>query len=97
VGLIWQFALAMIIVYREEGDLHLLTIRRRLRLNTPRDPKTGKSRGRLWLWLIPIIVLLAASQFIIAPALDGHHPTFHRNRVHWVPNPWARFGVGIGT
>src|SRR5678815_4030020 len=36
VGLIWQFVLAMIIVYREEGDLRWATIQRRLWLNTPR-------------------------------------------------------------
>ncbi|MGH2361158.1 MAG: hypothetical protein ACRDGM_11550 [bacterium] len=30
LGLIWQFVLAMIIVYREEGDLRWKTLRRRL-------------------------------------------------------------------
>jgi len=70
VGLIWQFVLAMIIVYREEGDLHWSTIRRRLWLNRPRDPKTGESRGRLWLWLIPIIILLAALTLLVLPMLD---------------------------
>lgn len=71
VGLIWQFVLSMIIVRREAGDLRGATIRRRLWLNTTRDPKTGESRGRLWLWLIPIIILLAASEFTIAPTLNG--------------------------
>jgi membrane protease YdiL (CAAX protease family) len=71
VGLIWQFILSMIIVYREEGDLRWSTIRRRLWLVKPRDPKTGEPRGRLWLWLIPIIILLAAFQFLLAPVLDG--------------------------
>ena len=71
VGLIWQFVLSMIIVYREEGDLRWSTIRRRLWLVKPRDPKTGEPRGQLWLWLIPIIILLAAFQFLLAPVLDG--------------------------
>ena len=70
VGLIWQFALAMIIVYREEGDLRWSTIRRRLWLNTPRDPKTGATRRKLWLWLIPIITMLAVSESVIAPVLN---------------------------
>jgi len=70
VGLIWQFALAMFIVYREEGDLRWSTIRRRLWLNTPRDPKTGEPRSRLWLWLIPIITLLAVSESMIGPVLN---------------------------
>jgi membrane protease YdiL (CAAX protease family) len=70
VGLIWQFVLSMIVVYREEGDLRWATIRRRFWLNTPQDPKTGQPRGKLWLWLIPIIILLAAFSLAIAPVLD---------------------------
>jgi len=70
VGLIWQFVLSMIIVYREEGNLRWTTIRRRFWLNKPRDPKTGEPRSRLWLWLIPIIILLAAFSLAIAPVLD---------------------------
>jgi membrane protease YdiL (CAAX protease family) len=69
VGLIWTFVLSMIIVYREEGDLRWATIRRRLRLNTPQDPKTGEPRRKLWLWLIPFILLFIAS-FIILQPLD---------------------------
>jgi len=57
VGLIWVFVLSMIIVYREEGNLRWATIQRRLWLNTPQDPKTGKPRRKLWLWLIPLGLL----------------------------------------
>ena len=70
-GLIWQFVLSMIVVYREEGDLRWSTIRRRLWLQKPRDPKSGAPRGRLWLWLIPLALLLAAFEFLVAPALNG--------------------------
>jgi membrane protease YdiL (CAAX protease family) len=70
VGLIWLFVLSMIIVYREEGDLRWATIRRRLRLNTPRDPKTGETRGKLWLWLIPIIILYLVAVMLINSPLD---------------------------
>jgi membrane protease YdiL (CAAX protease family) len=62
VGLIWVFGLAMLMVYREEGNLSWATIRRRLWLNAPLDPKTGVPRRRLWLWLIPIVILSLASQ-----------------------------------
>ena len=55
-GLIWLFVLSMIIVRREEGDLRWATIKRRLWLNTPRDPKTGETRRRLWLWLVPLLI-----------------------------------------
>ena len=61
-GLIWLFVLALFIVYREEGDLRWSTIRRRLRLNAPLDPKTGEPRRKLWLWVIPLVILAIASQ-----------------------------------
>ncbi|MFC1861797.1 lysostaphin resistance A-like protein [Chloroflexota bacterium] len=70
VGLIWQFVLAMIIIYREEGNLRWATIRRRGRLNTPRDPKTGEPRHRMLLWLIPISILFVALTFFVFPMLD---------------------------
>ena len=69
-GLIWQFILALLIIYREEGNLRWSTIQQRLWLNTPKDPTTGNARGKLWLWLIPIIVLLALSESGIAPVLN---------------------------
>jgi membrane protease YdiL (CAAX protease family) len=56
VGLIWLFVLSMITVRKEEGDLRWATVKRRLRLNTPRDPKTGETRRRLWLWVVPILI-----------------------------------------
>ncbi|MFC2025624.1 CPBP family intramembrane glutamic endopeptidase [Chloroflexota bacterium] len=62
LGLIWIFVLSMLIVYREEGDLRWATVKRRLRLNSPLDPRTGVPRRKLWLWLIPIVILALASQ-----------------------------------
>jgi membrane protease YdiL (CAAX protease family) len=56
VGLIWLFALSLVIVWREEGDLHWTTVQRRLRLNAPRDRKTDETRRKLWLWVIPFLV-----------------------------------------
>ena len=47
LGLVWLFVLSMIIVRREEGDLRWVTVMRRLRLNTPREPSTGEPRVRL--------------------------------------------------
>ena len=70
VGLIWQFVLAMIIVYREEGDLRWTTIKRRFWLNAPRDPKTGEPRRKLWWWLILFIFLLFFSFSIAPPTID---------------------------
>ena len=56
VGLIWLFVLSMIIVRQEEGDLRWTTVKRRLRLNAPRDVKTGGTRRRLWLWILPFLL-----------------------------------------
>ena len=70
LGLIWLFALSLIIVYREEGDLRWSTVRRRLRLNTPRDPRTGELRRRLWLWAIPLVIATVLWQLFVGPRLN---------------------------
>jgi len=71
VGLMWQFVLAMIIIYREEGDLRWATIARRGRLNMPRNPKTGESQKRLLLWCIPLVILAVALMFFVLPMLNN--------------------------
>lgn len=59
VGLVWQFVLSMIILYREERDIRLSTISRRFWLNHPVSPKTGETNKALWWWIIPLILLVA--------------------------------------
>ena len=71
VGLVWLFVLAMIIVRREEGDLRWATVKRRLRLNTPRDPKSGDTRRRLWLWVIPFLVATVVWELALTSYVDG--------------------------
>ena len=71
LGLIWLFVLSMIIVRREEGDLRWATVKRRLRLNTPRDPKTGETRRKLWLWVIPFLVGVAVVELVLASTLEN--------------------------
>jgi membrane protease YdiL (CAAX protease family) len=70
VGLIWLFVLSMIVVYREEGDVRWTTLRRRLRLNAPRDPRTGAPSRKLWLWAIPLVILAALLDLALAPQLS---------------------------
>ncbi|MFN8532615.1 MAG: type II CAAX endopeptidase family protein [Dehalococcoidia bacterium] len=62
VGLVWLFVLSLIIVWREEGDLRWQSVKRRLRLNTPRDPASGAPRARLWLWVIPFLLAVIVVQ-----------------------------------
>jgi membrane protease YdiL (CAAX protease family) len=70
VGLIWQFILSMIILYREEGNIRIETIRRRFWLNNPISPKTGEKNNRLWWLLIPFVVLVAVMELAVAPPLN---------------------------
>lgn len=75
IGLIWQFVLSMAIILKEEGDLYWPTIRRRCWLNAPRDPKDGRTRGRLWLMLVPVLALAAAIQLApLGAAWDALFP-----------------------
>lgn len=68
-GLMWEVVLSFVILHRETGTLDLGTIRQRTWRQQPRDPKTGQPRRRLWLWLIPIILLVAVFEFTASPAL----------------------------
>jgi uncharacterized protein len=71
LGLIWLFVLSMIIVRREEGDLRWATVKRRLRLNAPREPATGQPRARLWLWVVPFIVGVAVIELVLNTPLES--------------------------
>ena len=71
IGLVWLFVLSMIIVRQEEGDLRWATVKRRLRLNTPRNPKTGETRRRLWLWVIPLLITIIVFELALKPYVDG--------------------------
>ena len=70
IGLIWLFVLSMIIVRHEEGDLRWATVKRRLRLNTPRDPRTGETRRALWLWVIPFLIAIVVWELLLASYVD---------------------------
>lgn len=70
VGLIWQFVLVMILLYREAGNLRLSTIRSRLWLTTPRSPRTGTPSARLWWWLVPLILLTAIYELQISGSVN---------------------------
>ena len=71
VGLIWQFVLSMLILYLEEGNLRLATIRRRFWLNNPISSKSGQKDNRLWWLLIPFLLLVVLLEFAAAPFLNG--------------------------
>jgi membrane protease YdiL (CAAX protease family) len=71
LGLVWLFVLSIIIVRREEGDLRWATVKRRLRLNVPRDPATGQPRARLFLWVVPFIVGVTVIELLLNTPLEN--------------------------
>jgi len=56
-GLIWQFVLTLILTRREQGTLRWSRVRDALWLLSPRDPRSGRVGGRVWLWVIPFFLL----------------------------------------
>ena len=71
LGLIWLFVLSMVIVRQEKGHLRWATVKRRLRLNTPRQPATGEPRKRLWLWVMPFLVAVALVDLVLNTPLEN--------------------------
>jgi hypothetical protein len=68
-GLIWQFVLAMFILYLEEGNLRWKTVRERFWLNHPISHKIGATNKRLWWWLIPLALLVIGIEMGLAGPL----------------------------
>lgn len=91
IGLIWLFVLSLFIVRQEEGNLHWATVKHRLRLNALRDPKTGQTRRRLWLWAMAFVIGIAVWQIVLAPHVNklwvsvfpffAEPPAYSRNAV----------------
>ncbi|ABP52655.1 CPBP family intramembrane glutamic endopeptidase [Salinispora tropica] len=70
-GLVWQFVLAMLILRREEGSVGLSAMARRLWLQVPRDPVSGRPRKRL-LWLLaPLGIAFVLNMLYVAPVIQN--------------------------
>lgn len=64
IGLIWQFALVAWLVWREQRSLSWPVLREALWLRPPRDPRTARIGGRVWLVLIPLGLAYYATTLI---------------------------------
>lgn len=67
-GLIWQFVLVMALVGYEQRSLRWSRLREALWLRKPRSPRTGRVGGRIWLLVIPLILLAGLEELISIPA-----------------------------
>jgi membrane protease YdiL (CAAX protease family) len=65
-GLIWQFVLVAILVWREQRTFRWSTIRDALWLLSPRSPRSGRVGGRVWLIVVPLIALFALEAMLPA-------------------------------
>ena len=65
VGLVWQFVLVAGLVRREQGTLRWPIVREALWLRSPQSPRSGRVGGRVWLILIPLIVLFGATHELV--------------------------------
>jgi CAAX protease family protein len=63
-GLVWQFVLVLGLVAREQRTLRWSRVRQALWLQAPRSPRTGRRGGRLWLLVIPLVVLLGVEELV---------------------------------
>jgi uncharacterized protein len=67
LGLIWQFVLVVVLVHRERGSLRWAVLKDALWLHSPRSPTTGRIGGRLWLVLVPALLIFTAEGFFPYP------------------------------
>ena len=64
VGMMWQFVVSLAILRHELGGLHWPSVKKRIWLNLPRDPRTGKTRKVLFLWAVPAIAANVLGGFL---------------------------------
>jgi membrane protease YdiL (CAAX protease family) len=69
IGLVWQLGLVLIMVRREQKGLQWTRVRDALWLRSLKDPKTGRTGGKLWWWVVPFVVVSAGIE-----ALPGLNP-----------------------
>lgn len=71
-GLIWQFALVVVLVRQELGGLQWPRVREALWLLPPRDPNSGRVGGRVWWWALLFVALFGI--WALVPAIPGPSP-----------------------
>ena len=97
-GLVWQFILVAILVRREQGTLRWSTVRDALWLRSPTSPRSGRVGGRVWLVVIPLIVLFGAAHELV-PAIAAPENRDFANLVEsdagkeFLSGAWGWYGL----
>jgi len=73
IGLVWQFALVAILVWREQRSFRWPVLREALWLRAPRSPRSGRVGGRVWLLLIPLTVAFGLEEVIPSLPFPASH------------------------
>jgi membrane protease YdiL (CAAX protease family) len=97
-GLVWVIALVLILVRREQGSLAWSSVRDALWLRAPRDPKTRRVGGKVWLWAIPFVVFSALVNALpidpIGPMPRDLPKLIDTDRAHhFFSGNWGWFGM----
>jgi CAAX protease family protein len=71
-GLVWQFALVLILVRHELGELRPRRVLDALWLRAPIDPKSGRVGGRVWWWALVFALLFGIWSAV--PGIPGPTP-----------------------
>lgn len=70
-GLIWQFALAVIVLLLEGQEWTWPALKRRLWLKTPRHPKSGRTDTGLFWMIVPGILFVLITSDWLGQVFDG--------------------------
>jgi membrane protease YdiL (CAAX protease family) len=98
LGLVWQFVLVALLVWREQRTLRWSTVRDTLWLRSPRSLRSGRVGGRVWLVLIPLMLAFAAEEMIsggIPTPANRDMGTFLGSNAgqHFLSSNWGWFGL----
>ncbi|HET9871603.1 MAG TPA: CPBP family intramembrane glutamic endopeptidase [Propionibacteriaceae bacterium] len=77
-GLVWQFALVLMLVHREQSAVRWAVLKDALWLQAPRSPRTGRTGGLIWLAVVPAVLVFGARELLpsIAAATGRDLPSF---------------------
>jgi membrane protease YdiL (CAAX protease family) len=70
LGMVWQFIISLIILSQELKTLSWSSLKQRLWLNKPLNPRTKKPNARLFWWLVPCLVFSFLTSFALSDSLD---------------------------